>query len=256
MKRLAYSLLRIIIASYIGLCVVLYLFQDALIYHPQPRAVSEPGSTLKLKTEDTDIIVTTEIKPGNKAIIYFGGNAEDVSRNLESFKQTFPNHSLYLMHYRGYGGSSGEPSEERNYQDAVKLYDLIKKDRSEISLIGRSLGSGIATHLASIRPVSKLALVTPYYSIEEIAQQQYPFVPVSLLLKDKYQSWQYAKQIKAPTTIIMAEGDRIIPNSSSEKLYSQFQPGIAKLVSIKGAGHNRISAKRSYYSALAQAVIN
>ncbi len=254
MKKIAYTALRVMVSVYIGLCAVLYFLQDSLLYYPQGRAVSSDASTLHLKSQDADIVITTSVRSGDKAMIYFGGNGEDVSLSLGDFEQAFPDHSLYLMHYRSYGGSTGKPSEENIHADAVALYELVKQSHADISLIGRSLGTGVAAHLASERPVSKLVLVTPYNSIEEIAVESYPLFPVSLLLRDKYRSWQYAKDIKAPTTILMAELDRVIPKSSTLKLYNSFKRDSAKMVVIKGVGHNSISASERYYPVLRQAL--
>lgn len=254
MKSKVIRILKVLFFAYIAICGALYFLQDFLIYHPQERAVSSEKSTLHLQSSGENIVITTSIKPSEKAIIYFGGNAEDVSINLSEFEQVFPNYSLYFMHYRGYGGSSGKPSEENIHKDAIALYELVNKNHPEISIIGRSLGSGVATRLASKKTISKLVLVTPFNSIEEIAQQKYPFVPISLLLHEKYKSWQYAKNVKAPTTILMAEKDNVIPNISTEKLYTNFPPGVANIVLIKDVGHNSISESEKYYPILKQAI--
>jgi len=253
-KRKIFVVLKASAFVYVGLCAALYFLQDSFIYYPQERAVLSEKSTMHLRTEDADIVVTTSIRPGKKAIIYFGGNAEDVSLNLSDFERVFPDYSLYFMHYRGYGGSTGNPSEEKIYGDVVALYELVKQRHEEVSLVGRSLGTGLAVRLASERPISRLVLVTPYNSIEELAKERYPFFPVSLLLHETYRSWLYAKNVKVPTTILMAERDEVVPNDNTIKLYSNFQPGIATIVLIHGVGHNSISANERYYWELKQAM--
>jgi len=238
------------IIVYACICAYVYAMQDSFIYYPQPKSLSSPDSTLILPVEDAQIIVTTKQHSGSKAIIYFGGNGEDVSRNLPSFNIAFPDHAIYLMHYRGYGGSSGVPSEEAIYFDAVTLYKTVVKDHSDISIIGRSLGTGIATRLSSNFSVSRLVLVTPYDSLVEIASDVFPYLPVSILLRDKYESGKYAEKISTPTTILMAENDQVIPRESTEKLYSRFPDDVAALIKIKDVGHNSISSSPEYLLSL------
>ena len=246
--------ISIIFIAYIGICGFVYAIQDSFIYYPQPKAIHSPYSTLILPVEDAEIIISTRPHTGSKAIIYFGGNGEDVSLNLPAFDNIFPDYAIYLMHYRGYGGSSGTPSEEGNYKDAVALYYTIQKEHSDISIIGRSLGTGIATRLTSQFPVSNLVLITPYDSIVEIASDIFPYLPVSLLLRDKYESGIYATKIKTPTTIIMAENDEVIPRESTEKLLSRFPKGVASLVIIGEVGHNSISTNARYLPTLLDAL--
>jgi pimeloyl-ACP methyl ester carboxylesterase len=114
---------------------------------------------------------------GPKALIYFGGNAEDVSRSLPGLSQAFPDYALYLLHYRSYGGSSGTPSEEAIQRDATALFDRAHAEHPQTVVIGRSLGSGVAVRLASQRPASRLILITPYDSFQEIAASHYPALP-------------------------------------------------------------------------------
>ena len=179
-----------------------------------------------------------------------GGNAEDVSRSLQELAAAFPGHSIYLLHYRGYGESSGKPSEEAFHRDALALFDKVHAEHASITVVGRSLGSGVAERLASERPVDHLVLVTPYNSFQELGARQYRYFPVRWLLKDKFESWRYASRITAPTLLIAAEHDEVIPRSSTEALFHHFLPGTAKLEIIPGAGHNSISAAPEYLALL------
>ena len=154
------------------------------------------------------------------------------------------------MHYRCFGGSEVYPTEEALVKDAFSLFDHIKSNHDNIIVIGRSLGSGIATQLASKRQVRRLILITPYDSIQNIAASRFPFFPVRLLLKDKFESWKYAEKISAPTTIITAEFDDVIPLENSKKLLASFPQGIAKLVVVSNTGHNSISTTPEYIHVL------
>jgi pimeloyl-ACP methyl ester carboxylesterase len=131
------------------------------------------------------------------------------------------------MHYRGYGGSSGTPSEKAFFADALALFDKVHASHFEIDVVGRSLGSGVAVYLASQRPVERLVLVTPFDSLQEIAAALFPFFPVRWLLLDRFESWKYAPQVSAPTLIIAAGHDEVVPRASTELLRSRFKPGLA-----------------------------
>lgn len=113
-------------------------------------------------------------------------------------------------------------------------------------MIGRSLGSGVAVQLASQRPVARLVLVTPYNSIQELAVARFPYFPVCWILRDKYESWKYAAKITAPTLIVMAGQDKVIPSSSSRVLQTHFAKDVAELAVVDGAGHNTIADYPAY----------
>jgi len=252
MSRTLIILVAILAGLYLALCVALLVFQRALIYFPQPATIEAPRLTLEV--DDAQVQVTVRPHDGPKALIYFGGNAEDVSRNLEEFSQAFPDHALYLMHYRGFGGSTGKPSEEAIARDALTLFDRVYSSHTQVAVVGRSLGSGVAVRLASQRPAARLILITPYNSLEELAVRQYPIFPVKWLLKDRFDSWKYAAHISIPTLLLAAEQDDIIPRSSTEALYRHFAQGVAVLKVIPGVGHNSISASPAYLELIDQAL--
>ena len=127
------------------------------------------------ENETIEVIVLNKGK--NKALLYFGGNAESVIYNAEDFLRTFPLHTVYLFNYRGYGGSTGQPTEKGIYSDALFLFDKVQQKHSKISVMGRSLGCGAAVYLASSRSIEKLALVSPYDSIQSIAQNRFLIYP-------------------------------------------------------------------------------
>ncbi|MFZ6045640.1 alpha/beta hydrolase [Pseudomonas sp. CR3202] len=246
---MARSLIGVIllgIALYLGLGVLLLVFQRSLIYFPQPRDEGGPERLLMLPVTDQRIAVTVRPLASAKALIYFGGNAEDVSRSLPDFAEAFPDHALYLLHYRGFGDSSGEPTEAAIQHDAQALFDKVHALHPDVALVGRSLGSGVAIRLASQRPAARLVLVTPYNSILELAQRQFPIYPVRWMLQDKYESWRYAPSITVPTLVIVAEHDEVIPRWSSEKLFARFRSGVARREVIPGAGHNDIGDRPEY----------
>jgi len=250
MFRTLTLLVVILAALYLTLCAALFVFQRALIYYPQASAATTPASLLTLTVEDAQIQVSVRPHDGPNALIYFGGNAEDVSRSLSGFSQAFPEQALYLMHYRGFGGSSGSPSEEAIARDALTLFDKVYSSHPKVVVVGRSLGSGVAVRLASQRPASRLILITPYNSLESLARQQFRWFPVRWLLQDRFESWRYAAHITVPTLLIAASHDEVIPRSSTQQLYTHFAPGVATLKVIPGTGHNSISDSPEYLKLL------
>jgi len=247
MSRTLMSLVALIVALYLVLCAALFFFQRSLIYFPQPNAVNSADSRMTLSMPDAQVSVVTRERVGPRALIYFGGNAEDVSRNLSEFTEAFPEYAVYLLNYRGFGGSDGSSSEAAIAEDALALFDQVYASHSQIAVVGRSLGSGVAVRLASQRPVQQLILVTPYNSLEEIAAQQYPWVPVKWLLKDRFESGKYAAHIRVPTLLLAASDDEVIPRTSTQRLLESFPQGVAVLRVVPESGHNSISAREEYW---------
>ncbi|MFN7995758.1 MAG: alpha/beta hydrolase [Bryobacteraceae bacterium] len=234
------------VIAYVGLCAVAFFLQRSFIYFPQPSSGIGSAATMTLAVPGERVLVSTLPKEGSSAMLYFGGNAEDVSLNIPSFSTAFPDRAVYLMHYRGYGGSSGKPSETALFADALALYDEVRAKRPDIQVVGRSLGSGVAIYVASRRPVTKLVLVAPFDSIVGIAASQFPYLPIRWLLRDRFESGTYARSVDAPTLILAAERDEIIPRASTDLLRSRFRPGLASLVVLPGTGHNTISNSPEY----------
>jgi uncharacterized protein len=250
LARFALTMTVVVVLAYLGLCALLYLFQRSLIYFPQPRSPVAGTTVTALSVDGAEVLVTTRAAGGTKALVYFGGNAEDVSHSFPVLAAAYPDRTIYLMHYRGYGGSTGRPSERALVADAIALFDRVRVGHGDIIVVGRSLGSGVAVQLASLRPVTRLVLVTPYDSIVALAVRQFPYFPVRWLLEDRFESSKYAEKIEAPTLIIAAEYDEVIPRNSTESLLARFRRGVATLRVIAGTGHNTISESPDYVSAL------
>lgn len=248
--RVLFTIAGVALLGYLLACVALYLAQRALIYHPVPARIPAAYPLLRIEGDGATLAITTKPAPGRRALLYFGGNAEDVTASLPELARDFPGRALYLMHYRGYGASTGRPSESALQADALALFDTVRATHPEILVVGRSLGSGIAVRLASLRPVQALVLVTPYDSLREIAARQFPMFPVRWLLKDSYDSVIHAPAVIAPTLLLAAEHDEVIPAESTARLAASFRPGVARLEVIAGTGHNTISLSPAYAAAL------
>lgn len=244
------TVLLITLGCYAAACLALFLMQRSYIYFPPATPLLHAPRTSVLDVPGAAVKVSERPAQGPQAVIYFGGNAEDVTMSLPLLDAAFPRQALYLLHYRGYLGSTGKPSEKDNVADALALFDRVVAQHGEVTVIGRSLGSGIAVQVASQRPVKKLILVTPYDSLQEIAAAHFPYFPVRWLLRDKYESWRYAARVTAPTLLLAAEHDEIIPARSTQQLLARFPRGVATMTVIDGAGHNSISEMPAYIPAL------
>lgn len=246
------SLLKLLLLVYLGLGVYLYFAQRSFMYFPVAERDARDAQSEYLSCGGARLKVWV-VNPGRQqAVLYFGGNAEDVGANASDFHMTLPTHTVYLVNYRGYGGSSGSPGQDALFADAQCVFDAVSGRHREISLIGRSLGSGVAVSLATRRPVRRLVLVSAYDSALSIAQRLYPIYPLRLLMKDPYLSVRYAPQVVAPTLIISAENDRIVPPEHSRRLAGAFAPGRAQQVGIDGADHNDLAAHRRYWGEIAR----
>jgi uncharacterized protein len=247
--RTIITVLAIAALIYVALCLVLFLAQRTFIYYPQPKSPAN-NTTLALNVGDARVLVSTRPHTGQNAVIYFGGNAEDVSHSLPTLVDAFPERALFALNYRGYGGSTGKPSEAALIADALVLFDRVHADHPHIIVIGRSLGSGVAVHIASERPVERLVLVTPYDSLLRLAASQFSYFPISWLLLDKFESWRYAPKVTAPTQLIAAQNDEVIPLASTKSLYAHLPKSRATLTVIPGVGHNNIAESPEYIAAL------
>ena len=245
------SLLFAALFLYVGACGFLYAFQRDLLYFPTKK-YEHPYEEILFQNHDASISVVVLNKGKEHGLLYFGGNGEAVIGNAESFASEFPDITIYLFNYRGYGGSSGSASESAIYADATAFYQSIKPNHKDISVAGRSLGSGIATYLAASQPMHKVVLITPYDSILNVAKKRFLFFPVSLLLKDKYESVVRAKSIKSDVLVLAAEHDQVIPAEHTQALANELNNADVEFKVIKNTGHNNISNTPEYYKLIKQ----
>jgi len=250
MKSSGMWILSTVILLYIGCCGYLYVAQRSFIYFPTPESRNPAAEDWRLNLEGATVQVWRLAAEKEDAVIYFGGNAEDVAQNIGQFARIFPDKAIYLVNYRGYGASTGVPSEAAIVSDAQAIFDHISPVHSNISIVGRSLGSGVAMFLAATRNAERLALVTPYDSIAKLAQSSFPFFPVSAMLKDRYDSLSHASSISIPTLILIAEQDEFIPMKSSRNLAAALDPSMTTVNIIENATHNTIQNFDQYTRAL------
>ena len=239
-------LLLVPLVAYLVLCALMFFGQRSQIYFPVRESEAAGASVLRLASGDANLKIWVVSRPGPRAIVYFGGNAEDVAGNLAGFTSAFPGHALYLVNYRGYGGSSGSPSEADLLADATVVYDHLRQRHAEISVIGRSLGSGVAVHLAGARVVYRLVLVTPFDSLVNVARAHFRYLPVGLLMRDRYDSASRVPAVRAPTLVLIAGSDEIIPRARSEALVSAFPASQVSVGVLAGSSHNDLGPESQY----------
>lgn len=235
-----------LVSIYIVLGLLLFIFQRNFLYFPTPK-FNHPYHSQFFHHENESIEVIVLNKGQEKGILFFGGNGEAVVNSATDHIKDFPGHTIYLVNYRGYGGSTGSPEEQAIYSDALHIYDEIKTKHNSISVIGRSLGSGVATYIGSNRNVEKMVLITPYDSVESIAQSQFMIFPIALLLKDKFNSIERVDKIKAKTLILIAEQDKVIPLKNSMRLSNAFPPSQVTVKIIRDVGHDSLSGKEKFH---------
>jgi pimeloyl-ACP methyl ester carboxylesterase len=234
------KLFGFVLVLYAVLCVYVYARQRSLIYYPTPASGSGVGEAVAFPVPGAVLQLWVVRRPGSSAVLYFGGNAESVVDSAEELARAVPDRTWVFVNYRGYGGSTGKPSESALVADALAIFDWAKATHSEVAVVGRSLGSGVAVQLAAARPVSRLVLVTPFDSLVSVGQAALPWLPVSWLAKDRFESVKYAPSVSCPTLALVAGNDEVITAAHARALVAAFRPGGITVIEVPGAGHNDI----------------
>ncbi|MFT5657984.1 MAG: pimeloyl-ACP methyl ester carboxylesterase [Gammaproteobacteria bacterium] len=244
------SIIAVLVIVYLLALALLFVFQRILLFPVVAEATGIQRETVVFKNNAIDLHGWVLNKGQDKALIYFGGNAEQIANNINFFEDSLGRYSIYLVNYRGYGKSAGKATEQGLFSDALFIYDQIKSQYQSISVIGRSLGSGVAVYLGANRDIEKMALLTPYDSIAEVAQSHYPMFPTRYLVRDKFESLKYAANITIPMLIVTAEYDLVVPAIHSERLRDQLVNASLSYHVVKNVAHNNIDESDDYHRAL------
>ena len=247
MEEVLLGLGKLALGIVIVVPLVMYFAQDALIFQPHPitepqRVAIEqraaPAQSVFIEGADGTRLHAWHLKgpPGAPLVMYFGGNAEEVSWMLGEAKARAPQAGWLLVDYRGYGASGGSPSEKALTEDALRWYDKYAAGERTF-VLGRSLGSGVAVQLAAARPLAGVILIAPYDSLVNVAGHYYPYLPVSWLLKHRFESAAAAPKMAVPLLCIVATRDEVIPTVNSQRLYEAWA-GPKRWVALDGATHN------------------
>ncbi len=256
-------------AVYAAIGLVAYLGQRKLMYFPDrertlPAEVGLTGVEERtIETPDGQRVVAWygRARPGRPTLLYFHGNGGSLAIRAPRIARFMDQGwGIYMMTYRGYGGSTGSPSEAANVADARLAYAALVKESvppKSIVVYGESLGSGIAVRIAAELPVGGVMLDAPYTSIVDVAAQAYPFLPVRIFLTDRYETTRYIAGIKAPLLILHGARDGVVPVAMGREL-ARLAPEPKRLVIFPNGhhsdlytdGNNAIDAVRSWIDGL------
>lgn len=248
----------VLLCIYIMVGSLLYFLQEKMMFFPTvleqdyQYKFSQPFEELFLKTDEEAVINAIHFKVKNPkgVILYFHGNAGDLSRwgfVAEYFVEK--QYDVLIMDYRTYGKSTGKLSEQALYTDAEFFYNYLKEryNEDEITLFGRSLGTGIAAYLASKNKPKQLILETPYYSITDVAKSRFPIFPVEKLLKYRLPTFQYIQKVSCPITMFHGTEDVVVPYKSAKKLFKSAPKALTTFVTIDGGNHGDLSNYELYH---------
>ena len=233
-QRAFKAIIFIIISTWILLAIFIYFFQPKLIFFPHneieatPALISLQYEDIALTTIDGEVLSAWWIPhPEARAtILFLHGNAGNISHRLDSiniFHQL--GMSVLIIDYRGYGKSTGKPSEQGTYIDAETGWNYLINEKNiqsnDIIIFGRSLGGAVATWLAEKHPPSGLIVESSFTSVADVGKHYYPYLPTSLLARIKYSSIDRIAKIKTPTLFIHSKNDEVIPYTYSKQLFNE-----------------------------------
>jgi len=237
------KLLIKIILFYLIVVFIMFVFQRSFMYFPfgKIKNVANGFQEIYLKTIDNKEIYSWYKPPqlNQKTILYFHGNAGNMAGREDRLIEFSKNFGVLAISYRGYSKSQGSPSQDGFFIDAKTAIDfLISKAiyPQDLILFGESIGSGVATKMAKEQDFYALILEAPFSSTLSIAKKTYWFLPVSLILKDRFESIIDANKINTPLLIFHAKGDKIVPYEEGQKLFEKFN-SYKKFISLDGDFH-------------------
>ncbi len=251
MKKLIIKMIYFVVLGYIGVVALLYVKQRSIMYFPQKNVPVPAEHGLEVMdvvhsvTSDGIDIAAWYYKaadPAKPTIILFHGNAGNIGiRDFKARMFIDAGYGIMLAGYRGYGGNTGKPTENGLYEDArAQMRWLVSHGvkPQNIVIYGESLGSGVATKMATEFPQARAVILeTPYTSTVEVGQWRFPVVPVYLLMKDRFESIERIDEIRSPVLVLHGTKDRIVPFRYGLKLYEAAnQPKHMEV--FEGGGHN------------------
>jgi uncharacterized protein len=221
----------IIAAVYVIICATAFFLQNQLIYHPyKPIAVNPKMAGLEfreqfLESPDGVKFAIWEI-PADSAkisVVYFYGNAENISNSIETYRQLHElGANVYAFEYRGYGNSLGKPSEKGISTDLQTFSEYLSKSlahRTKVVAMGRSLGGAFAVKFAELYPVDGLILLSTFNRMSDVARSAFPYLPISLLLREQYDSEEIIRKFDKPLLSAHSLDDEVIPYALGRKLF-------------------------------------
>lgn len=262
MKKRIIRISASIISLYILLCGLLYFFQEKLIFFPQKLDKNyrfdfdQKFDEITIKASDGKLLNGLLFKADNsKGLIYYlHGNAGSLS-SWGNVAKTYTdlNYDLFIIDYRSYGKSEGKiKSQTQLFDDNQTAYNDLKKiyNEEKIIVLGYSIGTGLASKLASANNPKLLILQAPYYNLTDLMKQHFSFIP-TFILKYKFATNEYLKNCKMPVVVFHGKQDEVIYYGSSLKLKNEFKH-LDTLITLEGQGHNGMTNNEDYKAELAK----
>lgn len=254
--------LKILAVAYVVLCIILFFFQEKLIFLPEKLdknfkfLFDQKFEEINIKAKDgkllNGVLFTSDSSRG--LIFYLHGNAGSLNTWGEVAKRyTELKYDVFMLDYRGYGKSEGSIHGQTQFHEDIQIvYDEMKKryKESNIVVLGYSVGTGPAAYLASTNHPRLLILQAPYYSLTDMMRHTYPIIP-AFLLKYKFDTYQYIKECKMPIVIFHGDQDEVIYYNSSVKL-KEFLKRTDTLITLNGQSHNGITDNPQYINAISK----
>ncbi len=240
--------LGVVLSScYVGVVALMYFGQRSLLYFPDPArhspaSVGVAAEEVLLRSADGVELVGWHAAPreGSPVLVYFQGNGGGLDLRAHRFRAlTAQGVGLLALNYRGYGGSSGHPTETGLLRDARAAYEFAagRYGADRVVLWGESLGSGIAVATAAEHQVARLVLESPYTSIVDVAAAVYWYLPVRPLVKDPFRANRWVGRVTAPVLVLQGARDEVIPIAIGRRLYDLIRAP-KRFISLPNAGHN------------------
>lgn len=233
MRRIVKLLAVGAIGAYVAVLALLYLEQRSMMYPRNPARAEIASADLPgveetvLTAADGEKLVAWVVPPreGKPVLLFFHGNSGNFARSGRQARfraLTQDGTGLFAVNYRGYGGSTGVPTEHGLAEDAraANVAAAARFGAERLVGYGESLGTGVVLKLAAEAPLKAVILEAPYLSTVAVAQQRYPFVPVGLLMKDQFRSDQVIGKVKAPILVLHGERDSVVPFGQGEALFA------------------------------------
>jgi len=246
-RRALLRLTLALVGAYLLVVVAACAVQRSLLYFPDTRALTPdpagpPIQVVRLRTSDGQTLVAWYLPPaeGKPVILHFGGNGDSLAGQSQRWREIADAGVGFLAPgYRGYSGSSGHPTEAGLHRDAEAAYAWLaaRYAPSDLVIMGHSLGTGVAVRLAADHPARALVLESPFTSAVDVGAAELPWLPVRLLMWDRYQSGDWIGRVHMPLLIVHGDRDGVIPLRYGRELYDLAnQP--KTFVRIVGGGHN------------------
>jgi fermentation-respiration switch protein FrsA (DUF1100 family) len=231
-----------------GFVALMYFAQRSLMYFPDrqrtaPAAAGLPqAEEIALDTADGEKVIVWHIPPRGErpVVLYFQGNGGGLNLRADRFRALIADGTgLIALNYRGYGGSTGSPTEDGLIADAEAVYAFAASRYPAERIVpwGESLGSGVAVALASSRKVARLMLEAPFTSAADVGARVYWFLPISLLMKDQFRSDLRIPKVSAPVLIVHGTGDTVVPFALGQRLFTLANEP-KRFVRVDGGGHS------------------